>query len=189
MAKHTLIGIAGAFGSGKSTAATILKSYGFQTVSLVEPLEEELTKRGEIPLIRTKLQDLGNEWRVQYGNAILMEKALEKVREQNWEKVVIEGYRNSSEIKRFRQEENTLLISLVVNRAIRFERLQQVKRREELTREVFDRLDDRDLGINEGQSGLQTAICIALADIFIENNGTVEQLTDKLKTMLTTYAN
>ncbi len=175
-----IVGIAGAFGSGKSTAAELLKVAGYEHISLGEFLEEELQKRGVQNITRKALQDIGNEWRDQFGSAVLTEKALEHAKAKGYKKIVIEGFRNPDEIKRLRKEKDFILLSLVVNRQTRFERLQSVKRREELTRETFEQLDDRDLGIGEGKKGLQTAICVMMADIFIDNNQDIQSLKNKL---------
>ncbi len=187
MRQQHIIGIAGAFGSGKTTASQLLENLGYQRISLGQFLEEELVARGEKEITRKKLQDIGNEWRVKYGNDVLVRKALDLVRQNNWEKVVIEGYRNSDEVLTLRKSGLAVLISLIVNRETRFRRLKQLKRREKLTKDLFDELDNRDLGIGEGEHGLQTAICIAMADVFIENNGTVRGLATKLRKIVKEY--
>lgn len=178
---NSIIGIAGAFGSGKSLSADVLHDLGFEKITLSQFLEKDLTKKSRGKITRKKLQDLGNEWRKKYGNAVLVEKALTLAKKNNWGKIVIEGFRNAEEIKRLRKEKNFLLISLIVNRSIRYERLKNLKRREALTKELFDELDDRDLGIGEEKYGLHTAICVAMADVFIENNGSRESLARKVK--------
>ena len=43
------------------------------------------------------------------------------------------------------------------------------------------------MGVNEKETGLQTGLCIALADVFIENNGTVIELKNKLENLLKIY--
>ena len=182
--KPLIVGITGAFGSGKSTAAEILKSFGFSKISLVQFLEEELRNRGIKIITRKLLQDLGNEWRKKYGPEILARKALSLIREKEISKVVVEGFRNNAEIEEFRKQDNFKLIGIVVNRKIRFERLKKLDRREKLSWELFDKLDNRDLGIGEGKSGLQVAICLALSDIFIENNHGLEELKSKIKNAL-----
>ncbi len=180
-----IIGISGAFGSGKSTAAEILQDLGYHKVSLSSFLEEELLQVGE-PVTRKKLQDLGNSWREKFGKAILIEKALAQAEKNGWEKIVIEGFRNSEEVLHFRKYD-ALLLSLVVNRDTRFARLKNLKRREQLTEALFEELDNRDLGIGEKDSGLQAAICIAMADIFIENNGSLQDLEKKIKEIIQKY--
>lgn len=179
--KPLIIGITGAFGSGKSTAANFLKSLGFVKIGLAQFLEEELKNRGEKTITRKLLQDLGNEWRETFGPGILAKKALELINDRKIEKVAVEGFRNRFEIEEFRKQHNFKLIGIVVNRRIRFERLKNLDRREKLNWELFNKLDNRDLGVGEGKKGLQVAICLALSDIFIENNRGLEKLKSKIK--------
>ena len=186
MLKHKplIIGITGAFGSGKSTAADFLKNMGFTKISLVQFLEEELKNRGEKKITRSVLQDLGNQLREKYGAGILAKKALALINRRAVKKVVVEGFRNSLEIDEFRKQGNFRLIGIVVNRQIRFDRLKKLNRREKLSWELFNKLDNRDLGIGEGQKGLQVAICLALADIFIENNCSLGEFKNKIQNAL-----
>lgn len=179
--KPLIIGITGAFGSGKSTAADFLEKLGFVKISLVQFLEEELIRIGEKKITRKLLQDLGNEWREKYGAGILAKKALEKIYAKGIKKAVVEGFRNSAEIETLRKQSNFKLIGIVVNRKIRFERLKKLNRREKLNWELFNKLDNRDLGIGEGKKGLQVAICLALSDIFIENNRSLDELKSRIE--------
>ena len=179
--KPLIIGITGAFGSGKSTAANFLKTLGFTKVSLVQFLEKELKGRGEKKITRKLLQDLGNEWRGKYGAGILAEKALTLINKKAIDKTVVEGFRNSLEIDEFRKQSRFKLIGVVVNRKISFERLRKLDRREKLDWELFNGLDNRDLGIGEGKKGLQVAICLALSDIFIENNRGLEEFKNRIQ--------
>ena len=178
--KPLIIGITGAFGSGKTTAADFLKSLGFTKITLAQFLEEELKKRGEKKITRKLLQDLGNELREKYGAGILAKKALKLIKE----KTVVEGFRNISEIDELRKQSDFKLIGIVVNRKIRFDRLKKLERREKLSWELFNKLDNRDLGIGEGKNGLQVAICLALSDIFIENNHGLEEFKNKIQDAL-----
>lgn len=186
MLKHKplIIGITGAFGSGKSTAADFLTSLGFTKISLAHFLEEEMESRGEKKITRRLLQDLGNQLREKYGAEILAKKTLMLIKKEKIKKAVVEGFRNSLEIEEFRKFSNFKLIGIVVNRIIRFGRLRKLARREELNWELFNKLDNRDLGIGEGKKGLQVAICLALADIFIENNRSLEELKTKIQDAL-----
>lgn len=179
--KPLIIGITGAFGSGKSTAADFLEDLGFTKISLAHFLEVELEKRGEKKITRRLLQDLGNEWRGKFGAGVLAQKALTLINEKSIKQVVVEGFRNNLEIEEFRKKSNFKLIGIVSNRIIRFERLKKLDRREELNWELFNDLDNRDLGIGEEKKGLQVAICLALSDIFIENNEDLSQLKNKIR--------
>ena len=183
MLKHKplIIGITGAFGSGKSTASDLLVSKGFTKIILSLFLEEEANRRGIKKVTRKTLQDIGNEWRKKYGADILAKKALAFSKEKKFKKAVVDGIRNPKEIETFRKNGNFKLIAVVANRRTRFNRLRGLERREKLDWKLFDKLDDRDLGVGEARSGLQVALCIAMADIFIENNGSLEELERRIQ--------
>jgi dephospho-CoA kinase len=165
-----IIGITGPFGSGKSTAASFFVSKGFHKITLSYFLEEELKKKG-ISITRKNLQDLANSWRHDEGSSILAKKAFEFVSKENLEKLVIDGIRNLGEVEYLRKVSDFTLLGLVADRNIRFERVKGLKNREKLTRELFDKLDLRDLGITEDdETGLQVAKCLSISDYFISSN-------------------
>ena len=178
--KNKIIGITGAFGSGKSTAASFFEKKGFARIYLSQFLEEEAKKRGVRKITRKVLQDLGNYFRKKYGKGILAKRALGYLGEVN-KNIAIDGIRNPGEIEIFRKNKNFLLLGIVCDRKVRFERLRKLKRREELTWDLFEKLDKRDLGLGQKETGLKVAECLAMADIFIENNTTLEVFNKKLE--------
>jgi len=178
-----IIGITGAFGSGKTTAAQYFKKKGYTVIALSKPLEEEAIKR-KLPLTRKILQDIGNEWREKYGSGILATKALSSAKNNG--KLVIDGLRNLGEVEALRKN-NGVLLAIVADRDIRFERLRKLKRREKLTKSLFRSLDLRDLGVDEKITGLQTALCIALADVYIDSNSDIDDFKLKLEAFLNKY--
>ena len=179
-----LIGITGGFGSGKSTSASFFESKGFKKIILSLFLEEEAKKRGFKRITRKILQDLGNEWRKNFGRGNLAEKAIDFIKKNKIEKAVIDGIRNAGEVERLKKEKNFILLGIVSNKKNRFERLKNLKRREKLTWEIFKKLDRRDMGVGQKQAGLHVVECIALSDIFIDNNGTKEEFERKLPQFL-----
>lgn len=176
-----IIGITGAFGSGKTTASVFFSNKGYKIISLSSFLEKEALRQN-LPLTRQNLQDLGNHLREKSGPGILVKKALEEAR--NEERIVIDGIRNLAEIEEIKKYGNSIILAIVADRSVRFNRLKKLKRREKLTQELFDRLDLRDLGVNEKITGLQTALCIALADVYVESNGTLTDFEDSLNKFL-----
>lgn len=179
-----IIGVTGAFGSGKSTAAAFFKELGFYKIVLSEFLEEEAKKRGTTDITRKVLQDIGNEWREKYGASVLAKKALDEILAGKHEKVVIDGIRNVGEIEHLRNSGNFILIAIVSDIKTRFERLKKLRRREDLTWDLFEKLDSRDSGVDQKETGLQVDKCISLADIYIENNGSEEEFKNKLRDLL-----
>jgi len=178
-----IIGLTGAFGSGKSTAAAFFKQHGFRIVILSSFLEEEAVLR-KLPVTREVLQDIGNELREKHGSGILMKMALRNVGSD--EKIVIDGLRNLSELEELKSHGGSL-VAIVADRNVRYERLKNLKRREKLTPELFTKLDLRDLGVNEKMTGLQTAFCIAYADYFIDSNEGLDRFREKIEVFITKY--
>lgn len=179
-----IIGITGSFGSGKSTAASFFQKKGYKVALLSAPLEKEALKR-KLPITREILQDIGNEWREKFGSGVLVGKALKDL--GGVKRIVIDGIRNIGEIDEIRKHKNNLIIAIVADRKIRLGRLKKLKRREKLSKELFDRLDSRDLGIGEKNTGLQVAFCIAIADIFVDSNETIKEFKNKLKKIIDKY--
>lgn len=178
-----IIGITGAFGSGKTTAASVFQKHGFRITTLSAQLEKEAIQRG-LPLTRKTLQDLGNEMREEHGSGVLMQRAL---LDNKNPKLVIDGLRNIGEIEELKKNDGSVLLAIVSDKRVRFERLKKLKRREKLTWELFNKLDLRDLGVNEKITGLQTAFCIALADAYIDSNSTLEEFRDNLEKFIINY--
>lgn len=181
--KKRIIGITGAFGSGKTTAALFFKKRGYSVLTLSAILENEAKKR-KLPLTRKVFQDLGNEMRASDGPGILMQKAIV---DNNDNLLVIDGLRNIGEIEALKKHKNGILLAIVADKKIRFNRLKNLKRREKLSWYLFNQLDLRDLGVNEKITGLQTALCIALADAFIDSNGTLNEFECELDKFLIKY--
>lgn len=178
--KPLVIGVTGAFGSGKSIAADLFELKGFKKIILSSFLEEEAEKRGIKKITRKILQDIGNQWRKKYGTGILAKKA-RKLFEKEEGLAIIDGIRNVGEIDEFRKDQRFALLAIIADRKVRFERLRKLKRRESLTWDLFTKLDRRDLGLGQRKTGLHVAECIALADYFIDNNSEINEFYKKLE--------
>src|SRR3954463_6361506 len=95
----TVIAFTGAFGSGCTNAAKILRDErGFQMRSLSAPIKEHWAAQsgGKAPK-RNDLQRLGDQMRQEKGNDILLQLSLEKIDEEK--DIVIDGIRNLGEIE------------------------------------------------------------------------------------------
>lgn len=142
-------------------------------------------KKRNLPITRKILQDLGNEMRSKSGPGILMEEVLK--RNENQDKLAIDGLRNYGEIVELKKQKGSVLLGIIADRDIRFSRLKNFKRREKLTPKLFEKLDLRDLGVDEKITGLQTAICIALADIYLDSNSNINTFFKNLEKFLIKY--
>lgn len=185
--KPFIIGITGAFGSGKSTASDFFESKGFAKIILSSFLEEEAKKRIKGKITRKLLQDIGNTWRKKYGNGILAKKTLYLLLSKDIKNAVVDGIRNIGEIDELRKNNRFILLAVIADREVRFERLKKLKRRESLTWELFNKLDHRDLGLGQKKTGLQVAACQAMADVFINNNSSLDEFRNKLENFYKKY--
>lgn len=97
-----IIGIAGTNGSGKDTLGKILAhDFGWFFVSVSDLLRQELKKQN-LPIERNNLRALSAEWRRQFGNGVLIDKACEVYEKQarNFKGLAVSSLRNFGEADR-----------------------------------------------------------------------------------------
>ncbi|NIM47068.1 MAG: AAA family ATPase [Candidatus Aenigmarchaeota archaeon] len=146
-----VIGITGLASSGKGEFADYLvKKYGFTKLVFSDVLKEEAEKRN---LLKNKnyeeqkniFSKLGEKLRKESGKwDILAEKLVEKIKSENFEKVVIDGFRSAEEVNLFKKNfENFYLVFIDVDEKIRFFR----RKREDPTASIedFRKRDKRDI--------------------------------------------
>lgn len=169
-----IIGLTGKNAAGKGELANHLKSKGFVYFSLSDALREEATKRG-LGHSRDTMISLGNELRKKFGNGILAERINEKIKKVRGKKdFVIDSIRNPGEIEELRKNKGFLLIGIVTDEKIRFQRLLKRGRLgDAATFEEFKQHEDREN--NDEASGQQLDRCLELADKRISSNGTIEE--------------
>ena len=171
-----IIGLTGKNAAGKGELANHLKSKGFAYLSLSDALREEATKRG-LDHSRDTLIHLGNGLRKKFGNGILAKRINEKIK-KGWsirkKDFVIDSIRNPGEIEELRKNKGFLLIGVVTDQKIRFQRLLKRGRLgDAATFEEFKQQEEREN--NDEASGQQLDKCLELADKHISSNGTIEE--------------
>jgi len=178
-----IIGLTGTKASGKGEVAEIIKKRGFAYFSLSDRVREEAAARGLVNYNIKDLQDIGNDLRKKFGNGALAKRTLEIAKGS--ENFIIDGIRNPSEIEELKRYGNFVLIAVD---ALPFERFIRLARRgrpsDPKTMPEFMKVDERDRGINEADSGQQVAKCMEKANFHIVNNGNVEHLRNKVEIVL-----
>lgn len=178
-----LIGLTGTNGAGKGEVAKYLKKKGLAYFSLSDILREELNKKG-LEISRENLQNLGNELRKKFGSGVLAEKAIEKIKDNT----LIDSIRNPKEIEKLREFASKsgidfFLLSVDAPVELRFKRLKKRGRLESAeTLEEFKKREQLEMGKEVYQQQLDT--CMKMADYFIVNDGTLEELFDKVDKIL-----
>ena len=180
MIRAMIIGLTGSMGCGKGETVNILQKYNFKYITLSSMVREEARRRG-VAEEREKLMEIGNDIRSKEGVGALAARALKKISEAgdgNW---VVDGIRNPAEIIELRKSSDTHIISfrvptdILVKRIILRGRESDSKNEEQLIASI-----ERELGKGEPENGQHVAKCISLADVLIDNEGTLADLEKKI---------
>lgn len=177
-----IIGITGPIASGKSILSEMLVEKGFIRMTLSEEVREEARISG-IPIERVALQNLGNEMRLKRGRGYWAKRLIEKMKpEKNY---IIEGIRNPGEIEELRNLRDFVLIGVTAPIEDRLKWIiARNKDSDPKTIEGIKAIDARDRGFGEGFAGQQTEACFAMADSYILNNTNLEDLKDKVASLV-----
>lgn len=171
-----IVGLTGKNAAGKGELAKHIQSKGFVYFSLSDALREEASKRG-LDHSRDTMINLGNELRKRFGSGILAKRINEKIKKgqaAGKKDFVIDSIRNPGEIGELRKNKGFLLVGVVTDQKIRFQRLLKRGRIGDATTfEEFKRQED--LENNDEASGQQLDKCLELADRHISSNGTIDE--------------
>ncbi len=188
-------GIVGQIASGKGEAVKIFtEQYGFVSFNLSSILHAILENKGVHEFTRKDLQDLGDQLRKREGNGVLAKKAVKKLNNFQFSRsnvqrkninIIIEGIRNPAEVDYLRTLPNFTLIALKARKKIRYQRL--IKRKKPWDPKTWDEfivIDRRDKGLHEKKHGQQVAECVKMADIVLQNNGSVLSLKREIEKLM-----
>ncbi len=175
-----IIGLTGSLAAGKGVVSDFLKEKGFIYLSLSDELRE-IAKEKKIELTRENLQNLGNKMREENGSNILAKLVSEKINNQNYIKAIVDGIRNPAEIIELRKIKNFFLISVDAPSTIRFKRMMERNRESDpQTWEDFLKVDAKDKGINEFETGQGVSKCMQQADFRLINDEALDRIKEKI---------
>jgi len=176
-----IIGLTGSLAAGKEVVSNFFKEKGFVCFSLSQEVRNVAKEKG-IEINRKNLQDLGNKLRETEGVEILAKKVLSKIETNKNLGFIIDSIRNPAEVNLLKKREDFTLIAIDASKEIRFKRF--VKRNRESdpkTWEGFLKVDSRDKGEGESETGQGVGKCMEKADFTLENNGTLKEIQGKLE--------
>lgn len=174
-----VIGITGTNASGKGTVVEILQNIGFQHLSVRDYIAQEIIKRG-LEVNRANLIKTANSIREENGPSFIVKQLYEKAKELS-KNVVIESIRTVGEVEELRKNDNFILIAVDADERIRYERA--VKRNsnvDQLTFEEFVKLEKKEM-VSEDKGKQNLLKCIDMADVVINNDGTIKELEQKVR--------
>lgn len=176
-----IIGLTGKNASGKGVVAEYLKERSFYYFSLSDVIREEIEKRGK-KVTRGLLIEVGNELRTKLGPSVLAERILSRLEpDKNY---IIDSIRNPAEIESLKRNGNFKLLNVTASEETRFERLKERGRENDpKTFEEFLELEDKE-SKNEEEVKQQIEKCEEMADFTIANDGSLEELYEKLNSII-----
>jgi dephospho-CoA kinase len=173
-----LVGLTGTNGAGKGEAAAFFVNHGYAYFSLSDVIREKLVAAG-LDSSRDNLIRTGNDLRKARGPDILARLVMKKVRG----KAVIDSIRNAAEIVYLKKHKGFILLAFDAPVALRFERV--LKRgRDESARTLGEFIRKENEERSRDAAAQQLDACLALADLTIRNEGSLEELHRQLEELL-----
>ena len=177
-----LIGFTGTHGAGKGTITEYLtRAHSFTYFSVSEFLAQEVERRG-LTANRNARSETANEYRAKSPTALM--EAVYATIDPTLPRVVLEPQYTIDEV-RFIQSKGGVVIAVDASLDARYARIQ--KRgglKDSISFGEFKAFQEREMGsVNSNQQNLSQTM--ALADIHLINNGTVEELEKALESELT----
>ncbi|NJE26052.1 hypothetical protein E3E22_05345 [Thermococcus sp. MV5] len=185
-----IVGIVGKIAAGKTTVAKFFEEKGFCRVSCSDPLIDLLTHNlndyswlPEVPEkgepTRDRLIEYGKHLKETYGEDILIRLAIDKRR--HCKNIVIDGVRSKGEIDAIKKRGGAI-IYIEARPEIRYERLKKRSAGKDKVIKSFEDFLDADKAEEELY---HTSMLKDLADFLIVNEGTLEDLKKRVKTIIT----
>lgn len=178
-----VIAVVGPIASGKGALIELLKEQGYAYVSLSDVVREKTNAWG-LSLTRKNLQDVGDKLRKQFHPAILAELATHSLKHTSGN-FVVDSVRNPAEVEYLKKHFHALVIGVTASPQKRFEMMKKRGREwDPQTWEAFKQAEERDRGLGQDSFGQQVEKCLKMADMVIDNNGTLQDFQENLRYFL-----
>jgi len=168
------IAFTGLPGSGKSEAVTVAEREGWTVIRMGDEVRAEARRRGMEPS-DGNLGRIADDLRQQEGMDVWARRSLP----DGDGDIVIDGIRNIEEVELFREEiDDFVLVAVHASPETRYQRLRERGRSDDAASlEELKKRDERELGWGIGS-------VVAMADVVIVNEGSLEELHGKVTGLL-----
>lgn len=178
MSSRFVIGLTGPNGAGKGEVAALLQEGGYSYISLSDMVRQEAASRGLEP-IRDNLIRVGREMRRNGGPGVLAERASLQIEPP----CVVDSIRNPGEVAVLRSIPGFYLLGITALPEVRLERLRSRARPGD-PQTMEDFLEKERIEDSSDEEGQQASATLALADLVVSNDGTLDALAAKVRAAL-----
>ena len=181
--KNIIVSVVGLCGAGKSEVTNIFVENGFEKVYFGDVTFDEMKKRN-MEITPENERAMREELRATNDMAIYAKKSEPKIKKayEEGKNVVVESLYSWSEYKYLKEiyKDSFKLLAVVTDRDLRAERLKNRQHRpltdEEVTQRDYSEIEN-----------IEKAGPIAIADRFVLNNGTFEELKEQVQEYIDTF--
>jgi len=186
-AKNIVIGITGTMTSGKAAIQYFLVDRGFKSIRFTRPILKEGLKRKDDMSNRKNWLKILVELRKEKGMDILARYASDKIKEN--ERYVICPIRDAVDIEYLKKKYNALIIFIDAPFETRYKRTFLKELGSNMTKDDFKKKDDFEIKPTGKDKTYLPNIgeCKKLADEIIMNDGSLNELNEKLEKILRKY--
>ncbi len=177
-----LVAFIGMPASGKSEASAVARRMNIPVVNMGDIVREEAARCG-LPPTDENVGGTGTELRREEGLDIIAKRCVPRIHAMNSSIVVVDGIRNIEEINYFKKQfgNDFILIAIHTPFDLRFKRIKKRRRSDDMN--SIEELKKRD--VREKGWGLENAI--VMADINIENTGSIEKFQKEIEKLFRIY--
>lgn len=175
--RKKVIAISGMPGAGKGVASEAAKLLGLDVLVLGDVIREETQRRGLEPTPKN-IGAVMLQVREDEGLAAVAKRLLPKIEACRSGVVIVEGIRGLQELTELESKYDVLTLAVHASPKIRYQRLVSRGRSDDpKSWETFHERDNRELNVGLGH-------VIALADILVVNEGSIDELQARVKEIL-----
>ena len=175
--RKLVIAISGMPGAGKGVASEAGKQFGLEVLLLGDIIREETQRRGLEPTPKN-VGGVMLQVRVEEGPAAVVKRLVPKIEASRSQTIIVEGIRSEDELRELRTKFDVISVAIHASPKTRFQRLLSRGRSDDpKTWDTFYERDCRELNVGLGH-------VIALADVLLVNEGTIDTLHSSFKATL-----